>query len=86
MKPYVKPELHYENFELSHTVAANCNPSMNHSRINCEFDSDELFGVLNPGETVFAEKICTYSESEFLEIYEGYCLQTGSAGYNLFTS
>ena len=85
MKPYVKPEMIYEDFQLSHTIA-NCSPAMNHTKNDCDFDSTELFGVLNPGETVFSESTCTYSLTKFMEIYEGYCLQTGSDGYNLFIS
>ena len=77
--------MYYENFELSHNIA-NCSPAMNHAKDACEYDSDELFGVLNEGETVFAEGSCTYSLTDFQKIFEDYCLQTGSDGYNLFTS
>ena len=82
MKPYVKPELHYENFELSHTIA-NCGISMNHKDIDgCKYDSTMLPG-LKEGETVFTEdSTCKYGWNKF----EGYCLQTGSGSFNLFTS
>ena len=85
MKKYVKPMIVYENFELSHCIA-NCSPAMNHSQKDCTYDSDELFGLLNSGETVFNESSCTYTLEWFKEKYEGYCMQTGSGDYNLFTS
>lgn len=84
MKPYVKPVARYENFELSHSVA-NCSPAMNHSQETCDYDSNELFGMLESGETVFNDG-CTYTKDAFLGIYEDFCLQTGEDGYNLFTS
>lgn len=84
MKPYVKPELIYEDFQLSHTVA-NCNPAMNQSETDCKYESDELFGLINSDETVFNDG-CTYSSDYFEEIFEDYCYQTGTADFNLFTS
>lgn len=85
MKKYVKPTLVYENFELSHNIA-NCSPAMNHSQSNCEYDSNELLGLINPGETVFSNGTCTYTLEGFLGLFEETCLQTGTDGYNLFTS
>lgn len=85
MKKYVKPTVVYENFELSHSIA-NCNPAMNHSKENCDYDSNELFGYLNSGETVFNSGSCTFTLDEFREMYEGFCLQTGTDDFNLFTS
>ena len=85
MKKYVKPVLVYENFELNHSIA-NCSPAMNHSKDACDYDSNELFGKLDAGETVFSSGICTYTLDEFKSFYEDYCLQTGTPGHNLFTS
>lgn len=84
MKPYVKPELIFEDFQLSHTVA-NCSPAMNQSQSECDYDSSELAGLLEGDEKVFNDG-CTYSVEYFLSMYEDYCLQTGTEGYNLFTS
>lgn len=84
MKKYVKPTVVYENFELSHSIA-NCNPAMNHSQDSCDYDSNELDGFLNSGETVFSDR-CTYTIDEFRGIFEGFCLQTGTDDFNLFTS
>ena len=85
MKKYVKPTVVYENFELSHSIA-NCNPAMNHSKTDCQYESDDLFGLIDAGETVFGEGICTYTLEAFMKISEGYCLQTNTDGMNLFTS
>ena len=85
MKKYVKPVLIYENFELNHSIA-NCSPAMNHSKETCDYDSSELYGLLNSGETVFNSDNCTMTLDDFKKIYEGYCLQTGTDDYNLFTS
>ena len=71
MKKYVKPDLYYENFELSHSIA-NCSPAMNHSIENCDYNSEELIGILNSGETIFAENMCTYTLEGFRSIYEDY--------------
>lgn len=82
MKKYVKPELYYENFELSHTIA-NCSPAMNHSKDSCTYDSGD-FPFLNDGETVFSEGNCSYTLNEIG--YEDYCIQTNTGVYVLFTS
>lgn len=85
MKKYAKPVIVFENFELSHSIA-NCSPAMNQSQDNCDYDSSELFGFLNPGETVFNDGACTYSLEAFQAIFEGFCIQTGADNFNLFTS
>ena len=74
----------FESFELNHSIA-NCNPAMNQSQTTCDYDSNELFGILDPGETVFSAN-CTMTLDNFKEIYEDYCLQTGTSDFNLFTS
>lgn len=85
MKKYEKPRIVFEHFELNHSIA-NCSPAMNHSQLTCKYESDELFGFINGSETVFASGDCTYTIAEFSEKYEGFCLQTGTDGFNLFTS
>lgn len=85
MKKYVKPMLVYENFELNHSIA-NCSPAMNHSQTTCDYDSDELYGLIGSDETVFNSGSCTMTLEQFKSIYEGYCIQTGTGDFNLFTS
>lgn len=82
MKKYAKPVIIFENFELNHSIA-NCSPAMNHSVNSCDYDNDELFGLLEEGETVFSLGTCTYTT----DILEDFCMQTGTDKvYNLFTS
>ncbi len=86
MKKYEKPTIVIESFELSHSIA-NCDLPMNHAEGACKFESNELPGMLNPGETVFDSGLsCTLDYGEFMSIFEGYCLQTGTPGQTLFTS
>ena len=85
MKKYAKPVIVFENFELSHSIA-NCSLAMNQSQDNCDYDSSELFGLINPGETVFNAGACTYTLQEFKNIFEDFCIQTGSETFILFTS
>lgn len=82
MKKYVKPDLVYENFELSQSIA-NCSAALNHTEDSCTLDSSEAPGLfLGSGETVFTEGNCTYTK----EILEDYCYWTGGSSNNIFTS
>lgn len=85
MKKYAKPVAVFENFELNHSIA-NCSPAMNQSQDSCDYDSSELFGLINPGETVFNTGACTMTLSEFEKVFEDFCIQTGAESFNLFTS
>lgn len=85
MKKYAKPVAVFENFELNHSIA-NCSPAMNQSQDSCDYDSSELFGLINPGETVFNAGACTMTLNEFEAVFEDFCIQTGSESFNLFTS
>lgn len=75
-KAYVKPQLFYEDFELSHNIA-NCSASLNHGKNgDCHY---EVAGNV----TIFLENInCTNSVGSV----EGYCYETGMDGFTLFTS
>ena len=52
MKKYAKPVIIFENFELNHSIA-NCSPAMNQSQDTCDYDSSELFGLINDGGNSF---------------------------------
>lgn len=82
LKKYVKPDLFYENFELSHSVA-NCSPALNHTENECTLDSWEAPDLyLDAGENVFHSQ-CTITS----ERLEGYCYWSGSdETRNIFTS
>ncbi len=84
MKKYVKPTVVIERFELNHSVA-NCSPAMNHQRNTCKYESDELYGLIGSGETVFGGD-CTYNFDEFVGRLEDFCMQTSAPGQTLFTS
>ena len=82
MKKYVKPDLVYENFELSLSIA-NCSAALNHAENSCTLDSNEAPGLfLESGETVFTAGNCTHTT----EIIEDYCYWTGDSSNNIFTS
>lgn len=83
MKKYVKPDLFYEDFELSHSIA-NCSAALNHTESECTLDPGEAPGLFLPaGENVFST-ICEYTLDELG--YEDYCYWTGSSINNIFTS
>jgi len=82
MKKYVRPELFYESFELSHNVA-NCGYtgrtqySLN-SPQNCYFEYEQ-------GRKLFFDaSICTVDANSVGA--ELYCYQTGSDGFTVFGS
>lgn len=82
MKTYVKPDLYYENFELSHNVAS-CSSlyknDANHSNGNsCTLDA-------GAGIIVFFDA-CTSQGYNVGDVFEEYCYQTGSDDMNFFSS
>lgn len=85
MKKYVKPDLYFESFALSHSVASGCAYALNHTENGCRLDGSNPLG-LPDGVYLFAgtDGGCTlyYSDAS----YEDYCLQTDADGYNIFTS
>lgn len=84
MKAYVKPDLFYENFELSHSVAS-CGTSvkMNASPENCTYDAGRISNWLE-GNTIFANEGCNLNPDE--GVFEQYCYQTGTEEFKLFAS
>lgn len=82
MKPYVKPELFYENFELSQHIAA-CGWDMKNStdKNHCEALGDTSWG--NFEIKLFTETPrCDATEDQV----EGYCYEVNSGGMGLFNS
>lgn len=80
MKKYVKPDLVYENYELSHNVA-NCSLPLNHGEkeFGCSVNAIEDI----PIASIFTEGVNCEVDAG---IYEDICKFTGSDGYNVFTS
>lgn len=82
MKPYVKPELFYENFELSQHIAA-CAWDMSNSTSveNCSAASDPEWGLPGGITAFYADRsICINGP------VESYCYTNGSSGNNIFNS
>lgn len=81
MKPYVKPELFYESFELSQSVAA-CGWDMNQlDKNNCTALGDESWGRF-PVNLFTDTPRCDVTE----ETVEAYCYEVSSDAYKLFNS
>lgn len=81
-KPYVKPQLYYENFELSQHIAA-CGWDMRNSteKSTCTADGDEDWG--NFPVSLFTETPrCEVTEGQV----EGYCYEVSSGKMGLFNS
>ena len=80
MKKYVKPELFYEEFELSQQIA-DCTFDSKGTNTNetCEFTGKDAFGVVT---TIFMA-----GNTDCLTIAESYCeFASADDMYNLFNS
>lgn len=80
MKAYVKPELYYENFELSQHIAA-CAWDMKNATVaeNCMAIGDEEFG--NGGLILFAAgPDCNVTD------FEAYCYEPSAEAFGIFNS
>lgn len=81
MKPYVKPELIFESFELSQSIAA-CGWDMNQSdKKSCEALGDEEWGHF-PVKLFTDSTRCEVTEDKT----EGYCYEVSSGEMGLFNS
>lgn len=82
MKPYVKPELFYESFELSQHIAV-CGWDMSNQsdKNNCEALGDESWGHFPV--TLFTETPrCEVTEDKV----EGYCYEVSTGDMGIFNS
>lgn len=82
MKKYIKPELFYENFELSQHIASCAWDMSNSKNVNeCYAESDPEWGLPN---NIFAfNKGVAGCENGPLE---SYCYTNGSSENNIFNS
>lgn len=82
MKPYVKPELFFESFDLSQSIAA-CGWDMKNQsdKRSCEATGDEDWGRF-PINLFTDKPRCGITE----ENAEGYCYEVSEDGYKLFNS
>lgn len=81
MKPYVKPEIHFEEFELS-THIATCSLDMSNSasKDSCSATGDSDCGF--PENVQFF----TGTNDKCNAPIEDYCYTNGSGGFNIFNS
>jgi len=88
MKPYVKPELFYESFEMNQSIAAcrwdmnlkegtDCTAGYDHDLDNSTSTQDGLFGRLFTD----VNDACTNKGA-----YEAYCYQNGAQDIRLLQS
>lgn len=81
-KPYVKPEVHFESFELSTSIATGCEFKSNHTKNQCGFEVEGLDGnVFITGVTG-----CKYKEPDSENNTYGICYHVPIDKSNLFTS
>lgn len=80
-KTYVKPEVYFENFELSTNIATGCEYKSNHTQ------QDQCGYVVTGVGNVFLHEVtgCTYKEPDQNNPY-GLCYHTPVDSSNLFTS
>ena len=84
MKPYVKPELYFESFELAQHIAA-CAWDMknNNDGNSCTAEWDTSFGGGPIGESIFNHAACTIQESANEGII---CYTSGTDTQKVFAS
>lgn len=73
-KAYVKPQVLFENFELSANIAAGCGFPLRHEMTGCQ---------PIPGTVLFLDKT---SGCEYLPEENGLCYQTSTDTTRIFTS
>lgn len=69
-KTYVKPQVYFEDFQLSASIAAGCTPGyiVGHSEMTCSWDD----GV----GTIFENTSCTYTPDQAGNVCYGVPLDT----------
>lgn len=86
-KVYTKPEIMFESFTLSASIAGDCGTKTNTpSQGNCAYGEDTDFGVAIFTDAVTA---CVYKESNDGSadgIFNGICYHVPTEGMNLFNS
>lgn len=76
-RPYIKPELVYENFQLAQSIAA-CD--LNYHGSSTTVDSCYASGDISGGMNVFYNDHCEFKD------LEGYCITNSSIGFTTFNS
>ena len=77
-KQYVKPELYFENFELSANIATGCEAPTNHTKDQCAYSAG--------GESVFVEGVTNCTTITQDGQWGDLCYHNPSENNKLFTS
>lgn len=78
MRKYAKPELYYESFELTQSIAGNCNVFESKREMAPGLDTEGIFNFLN-------KYYCTVSVDD-PAINDSYCYTNAGALYVIFNS
>lgn len=81
-KAYIKPQVYFEDFQLSASIAAGCEEIIkNQSQGTCGY-------VMTGGVTVFTDSVsgCTMPIEDGSSTANGLCYHVPFQTYNLFTS
>lgn len=81
-KTYVKPEVHFESFELSTSIATGCSAGYNHSNTN--FGNPNTCTLKFGTETVFLSKEAGCTLPDYNE--EKFCYHVPTADDKIFSS
>lgn len=81
-KTYVKPEVHFESFELSTSIATGCSASYNHGNTN--FGNANQCYLIYGTDKVFLEKTAGCTLTDFDE--NMFCYHVPAANDKIFSS
>ena len=79
-KTYTKPEIMFEDFSLSTSIALGCEIAAHHAQNQCPY-VEEYFG-----EVIFTEKLVGICTVTVPDGYNGLCYHVPSASQNIFAS
>ena len=77
-KPYVKPEVYFESFELSTSIATGCAHITNHAKDQCAYTVG--------GRKVFVDAVAECVTKTNDGTWDSLCYQIPTDGNKLFTS
>lgn len=80
-KPYVKPEVYFESFELSACIATGCDTKINHAMGTC----NKIPGIEG---IIFATEAsgCTWTASDKVDDNSSFCYHVPMDTKRIFTS
>ena len=84
-KAYSKPEIVFENFSLTTSIAGNCEHIYTFARDICSIPDENGLGM-NIFSTGVAGTTCVIDGSPDSKTYDGFCYHIPTETNNLFTS